>query len=348
MPGSTRPLVKIGLLAPFEGLHRPLGYEVLYAVKLAIQERNDAGGVAGWGVELVALDDGFDPEEARRAAEKRAADKGVMGVIGPFSAATADAAAPMLARSALPWIAVGPVNATTLGTSRPYGFRLFASNAVLAEAIGSYAVMQARARRPVLVRAGGDDLADAVAAILRRQGLMLVADVVWDKPGWDALKEASPDLLIVTGDVEAVADFIVGAREQGIQAPVVSGPEAGRDILRQRAGVAAEGLVWVSSAPAVRSMTLAASFVEGYRALAGKEPGPYAALAYDATQVLLDALADDTRHDAGPTRRGVANALSVAQRRGLVGFVSFAPEGGWLSAPVFAYRLSQGNLVAPP
>lgn len=55
--GSTRPVVKIGLIAPFEELCRDDGYEVLNAVKLAVQERNAAGGVAGRDVALVALND---------------------------------------------------------------------------------------------------------------------------------------------------------------------------------------------------------------------------------------------------------------------------------------------------
>ena len=44
-PGSVQPTVKIGLSAPFEGLYRDLGYEVLPAVRLAVRERNAAGGV---------------------------------------------------------------------------------------------------------------------------------------------------------------------------------------------------------------------------------------------------------------------------------------------------------------
>jgi len=348
MPGSTRPLVKIGLLAPFEGLHLPLGYEVLYAVKLAIRERNEDGGVAGWGVELVALDDGLDPEEARRAAEKVAIDKGVMGVIGPFSAAMADTAAPVWTRASLSWIAVGPVSEATLAASRPYGFRLFASDTALAEAIGSYAMTQVRARRPALVRLGNEGLADVLITTLNRQGMTWVADVVWNEPAWDALKGAGADLIIVTGGVEGVANFIVEARGRGFQAPIVSGPEVGRDILWQRAGAAAEGLIWVSSVAEVSGLRLPSSFVEGYRALAGKEPGPYAVLAYDATQILLDALADAIRYDAGPTRRGVASALTATHRRGVVGAVSFTPEGGWASAPVHVYRVSQGNLFVMP
>jgi len=63
---GTPPVVKLGLLAPFEELYRSDGYAVLPAVQLAISQRNAAGGVAGRQVALVALNDNGRPEEAQR------------------------------------------------------------------------------------------------------------------------------------------------------------------------------------------------------------------------------------------------------------------------------------------
>lgn len=347
LPGSTRPLVKIGLLAPFEGLHRPLGYEVLYAVKLAIRERNANGGVAGWGVELVALDDGQEAEEARRAAEKAAVDAGVVGVIGPFSAATVQAAAPVLTERALPWITLAPVTDEMLQASRPYGFRLFASYDALADAAARY--IAGHARRPGLVRSGDEALADALAAALRRQGLSLALDARWDASSWVGIEAVGPDALFIAGGADAVADFLMGLSAHGLRPLVVAGPEAGEEIITQRAGTHAEGTVWVSSiSPTSLSSALLASFIEGYRALAGKPPGPYALLAYDATQALLDALAADIRHDGKPSRRGTADALGVVQRNGLNGRISFSEGGEWSDAPVRLYQISQGNLYTTP
>src|SRR5688572_12765648 len=54
---TTQPMIKIGLVAPFEGRYRDVGYEVVYAVRLAVREANARGGVAGHVVELIALDD---------------------------------------------------------------------------------------------------------------------------------------------------------------------------------------------------------------------------------------------------------------------------------------------------
>jgi ABC-type branched-subunit amino acid transport system substrate-binding protein len=94
-PGSVKPTVKIGLSAPFEGRYRELGYEVLYAVRLAVRQRNEAGGVGErFLVELVALNDFGDPAEAVLQAREMSVDPGVLGVVGGWSPDTARAVAP--------------------------------------------------------------------------------------------------------------------------------------------------------------------------------------------------------------------------------------------------------------
>jgi ABC-type branched-subunit amino acid transport system substrate-binding protein len=102
--GSTPPVVKLGLIAPFEERYRDDGYAALQAVRLAVQERNAAGGVAGRQVALVALNDNGRPDEARQRAANLAVDRDVLGVIGPLQRAAADAAGPVLAAQGLPWI----------------------------------------------------------------------------------------------------------------------------------------------------------------------------------------------------------------------------------------------------
>jgi ABC-type branched-subunit amino acid transport system substrate-binding protein len=104
-PGSVRPTVKIGLSAPFEGLYRDLGYEALHAVRLAVRQRNEAGGVGGrYLVELVALNDFNEAGEAVVQARKMAVDAGVMGVLGGWSPVTAQAATPEYARLGLTFL----------------------------------------------------------------------------------------------------------------------------------------------------------------------------------------------------------------------------------------------------
>jgi ABC-type branched-subunit amino acid transport system substrate-binding protein len=115
----TRPVVKIGLVAPFEGRYRDVGYEVVYAVRLAVREANAGGGVAGYTIELTALDDSGDPGQAAEQALKMAADPAILGVIGHWLDRTTYGAGPVYAAEGL------PVLATTLTALPPNIYRLW-------------------------------------------------------------------------------------------------------------------------------------------------------------------------------------------------------------------------------
>ncbi len=104
---SVSPVVKIGLVAPFEGENRAVGYDVIYAARLAVREINEAGGIGGYRVALVALDDGGDPELARQTAVSLALDPGVVAVLGHWQAETTAAAQPIYAQNNLPFIPMG-------------------------------------------------------------------------------------------------------------------------------------------------------------------------------------------------------------------------------------------------
>jgi hypothetical protein len=99
---KTDPVVKIGLVAPFEGRYRPIGYDVIYSARLAVREINAAGGIDGHRVALVALDDGGDPQLAYDAARALSVDPNVVAVIGHWLPETTTAAAPVYIETSLP------------------------------------------------------------------------------------------------------------------------------------------------------------------------------------------------------------------------------------------------------
>ncbi len=106
-PGSTPPVVKIGLIAPFEGPSRPLGYSVLHGVRLRLQQWNDAGNSPR--VELVALNDNGDPDLAAQLPAQLAIDPDILLVLGPPQGHTALAARPALADAELPTLSLAPL-----------------------------------------------------------------------------------------------------------------------------------------------------------------------------------------------------------------------------------------------
>lgn len=105
LPGDAAPVVKIGVIAPFEGAGRPLGYAVLPAIKAAVAEANASGKLGRYQVMVVAFNDDLYGPTAAAQAKALALDPEVLGVVGPWSADTAAAAAPILAAAGLPVLA---------------------------------------------------------------------------------------------------------------------------------------------------------------------------------------------------------------------------------------------------
>jgi len=149
MPGDAAPVIKIGVIAPFEGTGRPLGYAVLPGVKAAAEEANASGDLGRYRVLVVAFNDDLDAPTAAAQAQALALDADVLGVIGPWSVETAAAAQPILAEAGLPALVATDVSIPSSG-----------------EKWGDAALAQAAAL------AGQDArvLLDALAADIRAQG----------------------------------------------------------------------------------------------------------------------------------------------------------------------------------
>lgn len=110
---SVDPVVKVALVGPFEGQNRAIGYDVIYSARLAVREVNEAGGIGGYRVALVALDDGGSPELAQQVAQSLVIDPAVVAVVGHWDEVTTDTAVPLYTAAHLPLIPTGtpPFNA---------------------------------------------------------------------------------------------------------------------------------------------------------------------------------------------------------------------------------------------
>lgn len=80
----TPQVAKVALVAPFEGEQRELGYDGIYAARLAVREFNSAQQTAGSDLRLalVALDDGGDADTAAGNGQALAADPAIIAVVG--------------------------------------------------------------------------------------------------------------------------------------------------------------------------------------------------------------------------------------------------------------------------
>jgi len=115
LPGGAAPVLKVGLIEPFEGLGRPLGYAVLPAVQEVLDSANASGELGSYRLLLVALNDDLDPAAAAAQAAALAQDASVIAVIGPFTIPTAAQAAPILSAARIPALVAAPLGQTMSG-----------------------------------------------------------------------------------------------------------------------------------------------------------------------------------------------------------------------------------------
>ena len=100
-------MVKIGLVGPFTGRHRDIGYDVIYSARLAVREINESGGIGRYRVALVALDDFGDSELARENALTLSGDPAVVAIVGHWLPETTQLAKPIYDSAKIPFVATG-------------------------------------------------------------------------------------------------------------------------------------------------------------------------------------------------------------------------------------------------
>ena len=120
--GRPRPTIKIALVAPFEGRFREVGYDAFPAMRLALRQQIQAGGIGNYQVEFVAYNDNADPAFAERVAHNVVLDADVMAVIGNLRTDTTRATQPVYSQANLALVAPDiPADQLPNG---PYVFRM--------------------------------------------------------------------------------------------------------------------------------------------------------------------------------------------------------------------------------
>lgn len=110
VPEKPAPVLKIGLLAPFEGTRRELGYHLLYHAILPATPEH----VRGQRIEWVILDTHGNPDTAAQRASELLVDPAVLAIIGPLLPEEVASVAPLMEDTQIAWWPLAPVGETTL------------------------------------------------------------------------------------------------------------------------------------------------------------------------------------------------------------------------------------------
>ena len=333
LPPALPPVLKIGMVAPFEGRYRSMGYDAIYAARLAVREINAAGGVNGWRLELVAYDDRGDAALAQTAARNLAVDADVVAVIGHYRQESTAAAQPVYAEAALPLLAI---NGWVTSTTAPV-WSLAPSPATFSDALLATVPETATAAvwgEGVLAVSTYEALAAGRDRIVSRGHAGLSLDENGLQPAF-VFSSLAPQ---VAGDALAIW------RDLGWQGSLMGGPSLATTEFADVAGEAAEGACFTTPYPFPQDLEAGEDWTAAYQAVGPHVPfpGPYALPTYEAIYLLAAAVAEDSTAHSAPTRAGIALALSSPGRDGVLGPIRWDAEGFWATASLYTYCWEEG------
>lgn len=342
-------VIKIGCSAPLTGDQAKIGTDLCNGVKLAVEDANAKGEVLP-GFHLVAyvLDDQHSPTQAVNVASRFASDPALVGVIGHLNSSATKPASAIYHEARIPQITPASTNPDLSSQGFDTFFRVCATDDVQGPAAARYAAHLGFGRIFIVddKTTYGKGLADEFEKEARNIGLVVLGHeglTQGDKdfsPLLTSIKSQNPDLIFYGGIYPEAALLIRQARSQGLAAVFLGGDGiAEPTLIRLATAEFAEGTYATQVGLDAKKIPEAQVFVEKYEKKFG-ELGLYSGLAYDSTNMLVDAIRTAGARD----RVKVLSALRAAKDfKGVTGQIAFDSKGDNLHRTISIYRVNKGK-----
>lgn len=334
--------VTIGAAGPWSERYGQLNKR---GIELAVEEVNANRLIPGRTLRVVARDDRGSGSEAVAIAQEFVSDPSIVAVVGHVTSGAMVAAAKVY-DGHLPAVATSASSPDLSGVS-PWAFRVISSDSVNGAELARFAGQLGRRRAAVLYENNsyGRGLADAFVRGFR--GEVVSADPI-DENASDFepfiahyARFSHPDIVFVAGTEQSGLHVLREARRQQLPADFLGG-DGWTGMVVDTA--AAEGVYVGAPFTAADPRPEAQRFVEAYRRRYGEIPDALAALAYDATMIVAQAIAR-SGGDRDQVRRYLATESMQTPYAGATGAIRFRANGDPVGRGMVMTRAHQGALL---
>jgi branched-chain amino acid transport system substrate-binding protein len=342
--------VKIGHAAPLTGSIAHLGKDNENGVRLALEEANAAGvEIGGQKVkfELLSEDDQADPKQGTIVAQKLV-DAKIAGVIGHLNSGTTIPASKLYFDAGIPQISPSATNVNYTNQGFKTTFRVIANDAQQGKVLGEFAVSKLGAKTIAIIddrSAYGQGLADEFEKSATVAGATIVTREFTDTTKTDftailtSIKGKSPDLIFYGGMDAQAGPMMKQLKNLGLTSKYLAGDGVQSAEFLKLAGDAAEGTYASSPGVPLEQMPGGAAFNEKYKGKFNQEIQIYAPYAYDAANVMLEAMKKAGSTDPGKYLPELANL----QYQGVTGTIRFDQKGDIQGGSISLYQARGGK-----
>ncbi len=329
--GDTGDTVKIGGLAPLTGDVSQYGTAVDNAIKLKVEEINEAGGILGGKkIDYICYDEKGDPTEAVNAYNKLVQDDKIVALVGDVTTKPTIAVAQKSVADNMPMITATGTGAdiTAAGSNV---FRACFIDPFQGQLMASYAQEKLGAQKVAIIYDYGDDystgIADAFEEKATELGMEVVAKESYPSKSVDfkaqltKIKGENPDVLLIPVYYSDVALIAVQAKEIGLTAKLLGGDgwDGVLDQMDESNLDAVTGCYFCSQYSAESEDEDLQNFLQTYRDTYGIDANMFAVLGYDAMGMMAAAI-----DKAGSTdSNAIIEALAGLEYDGLTGNTTF-------------------------
>lgn len=299
--------VKIGGNFELTGNVATYGTSMNNAAQLAVEQK---GKLLDKELKYVSYDNKSDKTEVASVAKKLASEK-VVAVVGPATTGDAAVTTPVNEQAKLPTVfpattgdGVTLKNPEDVASVYEYIYRVCFSDSYQGVVGANFVNKKFGKAKVAILQDTGNDYSKGLADAFEKTytdskiGGTIVTREYYQSKDTDfqavltTLKSKDFDVLYVPGYYEEVGLIIKQAREMGITQPIVGGDGLSSDKLAALAGNSSNlsNVYYTSHFSTLSKDADVQAFVKAYKEKYGSNPDTFAALSYDATQLLMKAI----------------------------------------------------------
>jgi branched-chain amino acid transport system substrate-binding protein len=324
--------IRVGFIGPLANHpDEALGKRMLHGAQMAIDEANAAGGYCGKPFRLMLHNDSAIWGASSNEVIKMAYDEKVWAMFGSISGDTTHIALRVTLKAEVPLINSASTDPTIPETIIPWYFTDIQDDRVQGYTLARHIYTELGLKRVALLRVndrygrfGVIKFRDAS----RRLGHPVVIEQKFVPGTTDfrrqlrVISDSRVDGIVLWTDEKPAAVILKQMRELGMKQRVFGSHRTIGETLLQQAGDAAEGFEALYPYDPTRQDSRWKEFNTKYESAHHEKPDHFAALAYDAMQVLLRSICQ-----AGLNRGRIRDALTgIEQYKGVTGDMVFDPN----------------------
>ncbi|MEG3639467.1 branched-chain amino acid ABC transporter substrate-binding protein [Magnetococcus sp. PR-3] len=292
-------MIRMGVAGPFSGPYAAFGEQQWRGAEAAIKNINMSGGINGKKIQLIKGDDACEPKQAMSVANRLVDNDEVHAVVGHFCSSTTMPASEVYDEAGILEMTHGSTNPMVTERGLKTILRMCGRDDQQGTVGANFVVNKLGAKRVAVLHdkdTYGQGLADAMKAHLHSLGMkeVLYEGLTRGEKDFNALvtkiKSVKADAVYFGGLHSEAGPLVRQMREQGIEAPLISGD----GIVSEEFVTAAGGgrfveNVYMTFGADPRKNPAGKALVAKFRAT-GYEPEGYTLYAYSVVQSIAAAM----------------------------------------------------------